>query len=256
MLLVTAPGGNHAALGYWCARHLAQRGHKVRASPMQVCESAHKPYRKHRGPCPTIGKQVTCVVPGEGGDEKGMGKPFMYFDHLRNLGVSIHWGDVKSAAPDEEYDVCIDNNAKDPDTVAPTLDVAEKARAKHVVFVSSCGVYDPVNAPPLLESDPVKGSAGQVKVESLLSESAFTFSSLRPQYPTGSRLFHRVPSLLLTFYCIAFFFFFAGCALGYGHIDRGDTFFFDRLHHNRPILIPGKRSLTPHDAFPFMRKMD
>lgn len=152
--------------------------------------------------------------------EQTAGPPVMYFeDELRSKnGVEIVYTgkDVQldGNVPDRKFDIVLDNNSKDGATTEPVLSFAKARGAQKFVFVSSCGIYQDATATPLLESDAVK-SSGQGEAEQLLfNDSSIAAVACRPQYPTG-----------------------------FGHVERGDTWFFDRIYHNRYIPIPGTGKL-------------
>jgi hypothetical protein len=114
--------------------------------------------------------------------------PFTYFGELSSAGVKTMWAnpnDLATLPGQPEFDVVVDNNGKDMDTVGPVADFAVKAGAKQFFFVSSAGMYIPTVTPPHLEGDAVKESAGHAKVEAHLKTMPFKMSSFRPQYFTG-----------------------------------------------------------------------
>jgi len=166
------------------------------------------------------GHRVVLALAGElPEDEAAMGPPVMYFEsHLRQQsGVSVVWAGSEFDALSDvlhegTFNVIVDNNSKDSSSASPLLQLAKERRCARYVFVSSCGIYKEATAVPLLEDDPIKPDTGQAEVEHLLHNDPDigSFVSLRPQYPTG-----------------------------FGHVTRGDTFFFDRIFHNRTIPIPG-----------------
>jgi NAD(P)-dependent dehydrogenase (short-subunit alcohol dehydrogenase family) len=143
VLIVNTNGGGHANIGFWLAKTLAAQGH-----------------------------QVTLNVVGEQDDKKMQKPPFSYFGELTSAGVRTVWanpGDLASKASGENFDVVVDNNGKDLDSVGPVADFAVAAGASQFFFVSSAGMYKPTATPPHLEGDAVKESAGHNQVESMLA---------------------------------------------------------------------------------------
>ena len=184
VLIVNTNGGGHANIGFWLAKTLAAQGH-----------------------------QVTLNVVGEQDDKKMQKPPFSYFGELTSAGVRTVWanpGDLASKASGENFDVVVDNNGKDLDSVGPVADFAVAAGASQFFFVSSAGMYKPTATPPHLEGDAVKESAGHNQVESMLASKPFKYSSFRPQYFTG-----------------------------YGNNKDCEEWFFDRLVRGRPVPVPG-----------------
>lgn len=159
------------------------------------------------------GHEVTLCTVGTQ-DDKKMGKPpFTYFGELHQMGVKTVWANpeqLAAAAGDKKFDVVVDNNGKDLDSVGPVANFAANCGAKQFLFVSSAGMYKPTNTPPHLEGDAVKESAGHAQVEAMLKTMPFKMSSFRPQYFTG-----------------------------YGNNKDCEEYFFDRLVRGRPVCVPG-----------------
>ena len=184
VLIVNTNGGGHANIGFWLAKTLAAQGHSV-----------------------------TINVVGSQDDAKMQKPPFSYFSELTSAGVTTCWAnpeELATKAAGQSFDVVVDNNGKDLDTVGPVADFAVSAGAKQFLFVSSAGMYVPTDTPPHLEGDAVKESAGHAKVEAMLRTKPFAMSSFRPQYFTG-----------------------------YGNNKDCEEWFFDRLVRGRPVPIPG-----------------
>ena len=184
VLIVNTNGGGHANIGFWLAKTLAAQGHSVTLN--------------------TIGSK----------DDKKMQKPpFTYFNELTSAGVQTVWadpGELATKAAGAQFDVVVDNNGKDLDSVGPVAAFAKQCGAKQFLFVSSAGMYKPTPTPPHLEGDAVKESAGHAQVEAKLATMPFSFASFRPQYFTG-----------------------------YGNNKDCEEYFFDRLVRGRPVLVPG-----------------
>ena len=190
VLIVNTNGGGHANIGFWLAKTLAAQGH-----------------------------QVTLNVVGEKDDKKMQKPPFSYFGELTSAGVRTVWanpGDLASKASGEKFDVVVDNNGKDLDSVGPVADFAVAAGASQFFFVSSAGMYKPTATPPHLEGDAVKESAGHNQVELMLASKPFKYSSFRPQYFTG-----------------------------YGNNKDCEEWFFDRLVADARCPSPGRAISSP-----------
>ena len=183
-MIVNTNGGGHANIGFWLAKTLGAAGH-----------------------------EVTMNVVGEEGDKKMQKTQFTLFDEIRALGVKTVWCNpdaLKSVHGDAKFDVVVDNNGKDMETVGPVADFAVAAGASQFLFVSSAGIYKPTVAPPHVEGDAVKESSGHAVVEAHLKTLPLKMSSFRPQYLTG-----------------------------YGSNKDCEEWFFDRIVRGRPILVPG-----------------
>merc|ERR1719238_748128 len=194
VLLVNTPAGGHAVIGYSLAKTLSSEGHAV-----------------------------TILVPCEEFSSKMLKPPFTRFQELRDMGVSVKWSeDGASGMKGEQFDVVLDNNGKDMDSVGPSLDFAKSAGSEQFVFISSAGMYTPGLEVSYVEGDPVKESAGHNKVEQALAGGDMAWSVFRPQYMTGS-----------------------------GQNKDCEEYFFDRIVRSRPVCVPGSgmqlTSVTPVD---------
>lgn len=184
VLIVNTDGGGHANIGFWLAKTLAGAGH-----------------------------DVTMNVVGTEDDKKMAKTPFSLFDEIRSMGVKTVWADPADVATKHagaKFDVVVDNNGKDMDTVGPVAEFAVAAGASQFLFVSSAGIYKPTPCPPHVEGDAVKETSGHALVEAHLKTLPLKMSSFRPQYLTG-----------------------------YGSNKDCEEWFFDRIVRGRPILVPG-----------------
>lgn len=184
VLIVNTNGGGHANIGFWLAKTLAAAGH-----------------------------DVTMNVVGAEDDKKMAKTPFTLFDEIRSMGVKTVWAnpdEVSTKHAGAKFDVVVDNNGKDMDTVGPVADFAVAAGASQFLFVSSAGIYKPTPCPPHVEGDAVKETSGHALVEAHLKTLPLKMSSFRPQYLTG-----------------------------YGSNKDCEEWFFDRVVRGRPILVPG-----------------
>lgn len=156
---------------------------------------------------------MTLCTVGTADDKKMNKPPFTYLGELTSMGVKTVWANpdqLAQFAGDAKFDVVVDNNGKDVDTVMPVAKFAVSAGAKQFLFVSSAGMYVPTPTPPHLEGDAVKESAGHAQVEAMLKTMPLAMSSFRPQYFTG-----------------------------YGNNKDCEEYFFDRLVRGRPVCVPG-----------------
>lgn len=124
------------------------------------------------------------------------------------------WGEPsdlgRALGPDQYFDVVIDNNGKDLETVGPVIEYAHRVSARQFIFVSSAGIYKTTAEPPHIEGDAIKEDSGHAQVERFLREGTLQWSSFRPQYITG-----------------------------YGSNKDCEEWFFERLARGRPVPIPG-----------------
>ena len=98
VLIVNTNGGGHANIGFWLAKTLAAAGH-----------------------------DVTMNVVGAEDDKKMAKTPFTLFDEIRSMGVKTVWAnpeEVSTKHSGAKFEVVVDNNGKDMDTVGPVADFA------------------------------------------------------------------------------------------------------------------------------------
>ncbi|KAF2325184.1 hypothetical protein GH714_024980 [Hevea brasiliensis] len=156
VLIVNTNSGGHAVIGFYFAKELLGSGH-----------------------------EVTIMTVGEQNSDKMKKPPFSRF----SCGGRTVWGDpaeVGKAVEGATFDVVLDNNGKDLDTVRPVADWSKSAGVKQFLFISSAGIYVPTDEPPHVEGDAVKASAGHVGVEKYIAEIFNSWAVFRPQYMIGS----------------------------------------------------------------------
>lgn len=140
--------------------------------------------------------------------------PFTRFSELVSAGGQTIWGnpaDINQVLSGAEFDVVLDNNGKDLDTVKPVADWAKSTGVEQFLYISSAGIYKPTDEVPHVEGDPVKGDASHVSVEKYITDLSFNSSAIfRPQYMIGS-----------------------------GNNKDCEEWFFDRIVRDRPVPIPG-----------------
>ncbi|CAI5469540.1 unnamed protein product [Closterium sp. Yama58-4] len=186
VLIVNTNGGGHAVIGFALARQLATAGHSV-----------------------------TIMTVGDRNSDKMKKQPFSRFSELRAEGVRTEWGDPARLSAvfgaTGGFDVVLDNNGKDLDTVKPVADWASAAGVRQFLFISSAGIYTPSSETPHVEGDAVKESSGHAQVEKYLAGKAWGdgWAAFRPQYITGS-----------------------------GNNKDCEEWFFDRIVRGRPVPIP------------------
>lgn len=184
MLIVNTNSGGHAVIGFYFAKELLGSGH-----------------------------DVTVFTVGDEGSDKMKKPPFTRFSEIVEGGGKTVWGDVSAIGTVLQgltFDVVLDNNGKDLETVRPVADWAKSSGAGQFLFISSAGIYKQTEEPPHVEGDAVKADAGHVVVEKYLSEVFGNWASFRPQYMIGS-----------------------------GNNKDCEEWFFDRIVRGRPVPIPG-----------------
>ncbi|KAI3805992.1 hypothetical protein L1987_21880 [Smallanthus sonchifolius] len=184
VLIVNTNSGGHAVIGFYFAKELLGSGH-----------------------------DVTVLTVGDEGSDKMKKPPFTRFSEIVEGGGKTVWGDVGAIGSVLEgltFDVVLDNNGKDLDTVRPVADWAKSSGVGQFLFISSAGIYKSTDEPPHVEGDTVKADAGHVAVEKYISEVFGNWASFRPQYMIGS-----------------------------GNNKDCEEWFFDRIVRGRPVPIPG-----------------
>ncbi|XP_062085821.1 chloroplast stem-loop binding protein of 41 kDa a, chloroplastic [Humulus lupulus] len=184
VLIVNTNSGGHAVIGFYLAKELLGSGH-----------------------------EVTILTVGDEGSDKMKKPPFNRFSEIVGGGGKTVWGDpseVGKVVGGAAFDVVLDNNGKDLDTVKPVVDWAKGSGVKQFLFISSAGIYKPTDEPPHVEGDAVKADAGHVGVEKYIAEAFDSWAIFRPQYMTGS-----------------------------GNNKDCEEWFFDRIVRDRPVPIPG-----------------
>ncbi|GAV57782.1 Epimerase domain-containing protein [Cephalotus follicularis] len=184
VLIVNTNSGGHAVIGFYFAKELLGSSH-----------------------------EVTILTVGEESSEKMKKPPFNRFAEIVSAGGKTLWGDpaeVGKIVAGTAFDVVLDNNGKDLETVKPVIDWAKSCGVKQFLFISSAGIYKQTDEPPHVEGDVVKADAGHVGVEKYIAEIFSSWAIFRPQYMTGS-----------------------------GNNKDCEEWFFDRIVRNRPVPIPG-----------------
>ncbi|EEF41706.1 NAD dependent epimerase/dehydratase, putative [Ricinus communis] len=184
VLIVNTNSGGHAVIGFYFAKELLGSGH-----------------------------EVTIFTVGDENSDKMKKPPFSRFSEIVSAGGKTVWGDpaeVGKVVEGATFDVVLDNNGKDLDTVRPVADWAKSAGAKQFLYISSAGIYVPTDEPPHVEGDAVKSSASHVAVEKYIAEVFSSWAVFRPQYMIGS-----------------------------GNNKDCEEWFFDRIVRKRPVPIPG-----------------
>ncbi|XVF21777.1 hypothetical protein REPUB_Repub12eG0119300 [Reevesia pubescens] len=184
VLIVNTNSGAHAVIGFYFAKELLGSGH-----------------------------EVTILTVGDEGSDKMKKPPFNRFSEIVSAGGKTVWGDpadVGKVVAGATFDVVLDNNGKDLDTVRPVADWAKSIVVKQFFYISSAGIYKPTDEPPHVEGDVVKADAGHVGVEKYIAEIFSSWAVFRPQYMIGS-----------------------------GNNKDCEEWFFDRIVRKRPVPIPG-----------------
>jgi nucleoside-diphosphate-sugar epimerase len=131
--------------------------------------------------------------------------------------VAVIQGDRTDAAQlaklsGEEFDAVFDNNGRELSDTQPLVEMF-KGRVQHFVYVSSAGVYLKSDQMPHREgdaTDPKSRHKGKAETEAYLAGSGVPFTSIRPVYIYGPQNYNDL-----------------------------ESWFFDRIVHDRPIPIPG-----------------
>ncbi|WOK96823.1 chloroplast stem-loop binding protein of 41 kDa a, chloroplastic [Canna indica] len=185
VLIVNTNSGGHAVIGFYFAQELLGSGH-----------------------------EVTVLTVGDEGSDKMKKPPFTRFSELVSSGGKTLWGDpaeVGDIVGKNKFDVVLDNNGKDLDTVKPVADWAKSAGVEQFLYISSAGIYKTSDEIPHVEGDLVKEDASHVAVEKYIAGLSFgSWAVFRPQYMIGS-----------------------------GNNKDCEEWFFDRIVRNRPVPLPG-----------------
>lgn len=119
---------------------------------------------------------------------------------------------LKEKLAGESFEVIFDNNGRELSDTQPLVEIFGD-RLRHFIYVSSAGVYAKSDQMPHCEGDmvdPKSRHRGKFETENYLIEKGIPFSSVRPVYIYGPQNYNPV-----------------------------ESWFFDRLSHDRPIPIPG-----------------
>ncbi len=119
---------------------------------------------------------------------------------------------LKAALSNRAFDVIYDNNGRELSDTQPLVELFG-GTVKQFIYVSSAGVYLKSDQMPHIEGDPVDPNSrhkGKHHTEDYLMRQGVPFTSIRPVYIYGPKNYNPV-----------------------------EKWFFDRLSHDRPLLIPG-----------------
>lgn len=119
---------------------------------------------------------------------------------------------LKDKLSSEQFDAVFDNNGRELSDTQPLAEIF-KDRVQHFVYVSSAGVYLKSDQMPHVEGDPVDPKSrhkGKFETETYLAEAGIPFTSIRPVYIYGPQNYNAL-----------------------------ESWFFDRIVHDRPVPIPG-----------------
>lgn len=118
---------------------------------------------------------------------------------------------LKEKLAGQKFDAIFDNNGRELEDTKPLVELF-KDQVEHFVYVSSAGVYLSSDQMPHKEGDPVDPKSrhkGKYETEAYLESMGVPYTSIRPVYIYGS-----------------------------GNYNPLESWFFDRLTRNHPILIP------------------
>ncbi|CAO2833601.1 unnamed protein product [Amaranthus hypochondriacus] len=184
VLIVNTNSGGHAVIGFYFAKQLLGFGH-----------------------------QVTFFTVGYEESDKMKKTPFNRLSEITSAGGKTVWGDpadIGKVVGGDTFDVVLENNGKDFETVGPVVDWAKSAGVQQFLYISSAGIYKPTDEPPHIEGDAVKSSASHVGAEEYIAKIFGSWAVFRPQYMIGS-----------------------------GNNKDCEEWFFDRIVRDRPVPIPG-----------------
>lgn len=132
-------------------------------------------------------------------------------------GIQQIHGDRKDATQLKEklsgqaFDAIFDNNGRELSDTQPLVEIF-KDKVQHFVYMSSAGVYLQSEQMPHFEGDPVDPKSrhkGKHETEAYLEAQGIPFTAIRPTYIYGPQNYNDL-----------------------------EAWFFDRIVHDRPILIP------------------
>ncbi|MEO0853793.1 MAG: NAD-dependent epimerase/dehydratase family protein [Cyanobacteria bacterium J06648_11] len=123
---------------------------------------------------------------------------------------------LKSALSGQSFDAVFDNNGRELSDTQPLVECLQGSNLQHFVYMSSAGVYLKSDQMPHVEGDALdpksrhKGKADtEAYLQTQLEQTGFPYTSVRPVYIYGA-----------------------------GNYNDIEAFFFDRLHRDRPVLVP------------------
>jgi nucleoside-diphosphate-sugar epimerase len=119
---------------------------------------------------------------------------------------------LKEKLANEDFDVVFDNNGRELSDTQPLAEIFQ-GRVQHFIYMSSAGVYLKSDQMPHIEGDtvdPKSRHAGKHETEAYLQQLGIPFTSIRPTYIYGPKNYNPL-----------------------------ESWFFDRIVRDRPILIPG-----------------
>ena len=132
-------------------------------------------------------------------------------------GVAVIQGDRTDAAAlkeklaGQQFDAIFDNNGRELSDTQPLAEIFQ-GQVQHFIYMSSAGVYLKSDQMPHREGDPVDPKSrhkGKHDTESYLMAQGLPFTSIRPTYIYGPQNYNAL-----------------------------ESWFFDRIVHDRPIPIP------------------
>ncbi|CAI9781172.1 unnamed protein product [Fraxinus pennsylvanica] len=113
VLIVNTNSGGHAVIGFYFAKELLDSGH-----------------------------EVNIFTVGEESSDKMKKPPFNRFSEIVSAGGATVWGDpadIGKVLEGKEFDVVLDNNGKDLDTVRPVADWAKRSAFKLKMIENKIG---------------------------------------------------------------------------------------------------------------------
>lgn len=120
--------------------------------------------------------------------------------------------EIRAKLQPEHFDAIFDNNGRELGDTQPLAEIF-KDRIQHFIYMSSAGVYLKSDQLPHIEGDKVDPKSrhkGKHETEAYLTDLGLPFTSIRPTYIYGPQNYNQL-----------------------------ESWFFDRIVHDRPIPIPG-----------------
>lgn len=120
--------------------------------------------------------------------------------------------EIRAKLQPEHFDAIFDNNGRELSDTQPLAEIF-KDRVQHFIYMSSAGVYLKSDQLPHIEGDKVDPKSrhkGKHETEAYLTDLGLPFTSIRPTYIYGPQNYNEL-----------------------------ESWFFDRIVHDRPIPIPG-----------------
>lgn len=166
VLIVQNKGGGHGTVGYQLCKELLTQSPNLKVTMLQdKCNYSKSPFNAYKE-LEELGVEIV--------ETKLAGESVSLPDTFKNI----------------QADYVIDNWSKNQMNASFVLDIAKSGNAKQLLFISSAGMYKPINTSPHVETDPVKTNDPR-EVELAITESGLPYTFMRPQYIYGPKISKR-----------------------------------------------------------------